>query len=48
MQVTKDSNGNVVPEFFSAQVQYLKDGKTVTKSLYLQVTVNAYSSGEEG
>lgn len=48
VQVTKDSNGNVVPEFFSAQVQYLKDGKTVTKSLYLQVTVNAYSSGEEG
>lgn len=48
VQVTKDSSGNTMPEVFSAQVQFEKDGKTITKSLYLQVTVNAYESGEEG
>jgi len=48
VQVTEDSAENTVPEFFSAQIQYVKDGKTVTKSLYLQITVNAYSSGKEG
>ena len=35
------------PEFFSAQVQYKKDGKTITKSVYLQMTVNDYSGREE-
>lgn len=47
VQVMEDKDGNMIPEFFSAQVQYKKDGKTITKSFYLQVTVNDYSSGEE-
>lgn len=47
VQVVDDKAGNKVPEFFSAQVQYQKDGKTVTKSVYLQVTINDFSSREE-
>lgn len=47
VQVMKDKDGNTVPEFFSAQVQYKKEGKTVTKSVYLQVMANDYSSREE-
>ena len=43
----EDKEGNKIPEFFSAQVQYKKDGKTITKSVYLQVTVNDYSGREE-
>lgn len=47
VQVMEDKEGNKIPEFFSAQVQYKKDGKTITKSVYLQVTVNDYSGREE-
>lgn len=47
VQVMEDKEGNKIPEFFSAQVQYQKGGKTITKSVYLQVTVNDYSSKEE-
>lgn len=47
VQVMEDVEGNKTPEFFSAQVQYKKDGKTITKSVYLQVTVNDYSGREE-
>ena len=43
----EDKEGNKIPEFFSAQVQYQKGGKTITKSIYLQVTVNDYSGREE-
>ena len=47
VQVMEDKEGNKIPEFFSAQVQYQKGGKTITKSVYLQVTVNDYSGREE-
>lgn len=47
VQVMEDKEGNKIPEFFSAQVQYQKDGKIITKSVYLQVTVNDYSGREE-
>lgn len=47
VQVMEDVEGNKTPEFFSAQVQYKKDGKTITKSVYLQVMVNDYSGREE-
>lgn len=47
VQVMEDKEENKTPEFFSAQVQYKKDGKTITKSVYLQVTVNDYSGREE-
>ena len=47
VQVMEDKEGNKIPEFFSAQVQYKKNGKTITKSVYLQVTVNDYSGREE-
>lgn len=47
VQVMEDVEGTKTPEFFSAQVQYKKDGKTITKSVYLQVMVNDYSGREE-
>ena len=47
VQVMEDKEGNKIPEFFSAQVQYQKDGKIITKSVYLQVTVNDNSGREE-
>ena len=47
VQVMEDKEGNKIPEFFSAQVQYQKDGKIITKSVYLQMTVNDYSGREE-
>ena len=33
-------NGIYIPDYFSAVVQYTKDKQMITKSLYIQVTVN--------
>ena len=39
-QVTKDKRGNVIPDYYVALVRFEQDGKTIEKSMYLQITIN--------
>lgn len=39
-QTREDENGLVIPDTFTAEVQYRNGTKTVTRSLFVQVYVN--------
>jgi len=47
--LVEESEGNVViPECFNAEVKLLCKGKTVTKNLFVQVSINNWKEDEDG
>lgn len=48
VQMSENADGVKLPEFYSAEVKYVDGDQTITKSIYIQVSVNNWDLGEEG
>lgn len=47
-QTTESEKGVIIPDSFTVIAQYQKGNQTVTKSLFLQVSINNWNTEEEG
>lgn len=47
-QIAENEEGVMIPDSFTAITKYKKGNQTVTQSIFLQVSINHWDTGEEG